>query len=182
MQHSIWPPPHRPPKPQECEGILLPRIVACERRSIADLHTVLEVSALPNCTCPPWALSAVQAGAGQTRWRMIRQDVCGRMTAEITIPLFVTVCDRHGCPQIGTSELKIETALPCSFCQDCILILPCVQLRRGECRSNDSCFDAVLSVSLVIYQLRPEPCRTPCPTPACPQLPLYPPPIRDRCM
>ena len=181
MHHSICP-PSRPPCFPDQEGILLPRILNHERRHIQDLCTALEVCGLSECACPPWKLSSVMASGAPVHWHVLCDDLCGRMTAEVHIPLQVTVCDSRGRSCAGTSILKIETSLPSCFAQPLVLIVPCVQLNGCGCCSDTSCLSASLSVTLDIYRLKLEACSVPSVPPACPQLPLYPPPIRHRCM
>ena len=181
MYHSVCPPP-RPPHPPAGEGVLLPRILNHERRSIRDLCTTLEVCGLPDGACTPWKLSSVQASGDPPHWHILCDDLCGRITVEVHIPLQVTVCDSRGRAYGCTSLLKIETVLPSCFAQPPVLIVPSVLLNGCGCCTDTSCFTASLSVTLDAYRLKLEPCSMPCPSPSCPQLPLYPPPIHHCCM
>lgn len=168
MMHHHSPHPPRPAPPQ---GFLMQRIIACERRSIPCLHTEL---CLNDCSLS--AIRSVCAAGAPSCWSMA--DGCTLRTA---LPLNVCACDDCGHCCTVPSSIEVETALPRSFAcavddpRSTLLILPCVRLVRADCAGN-GCFRVQLAISLEILLLRYETlghCK-----PQCPQLPLYPQPMR----
>ena len=59
-----------------------------------------------------------------------------------------------------------------------LFILPCVRLLCADGCADGPVFQARLQVVMDVYAIRPEPCMLRRQEPACPDLPLYPPPIR----
>lgn len=185
-------PPPRPnpccPQPKPCktktEGVLLQKIVACERRNIPSLSTELTLEGLPCCATPPFRLLMVQQSGAQPWWTPLdNQGPNARLCIKVSIPVCCQVQDCCGKLYNATSVVEAEASLrppcPLSECwRHSIFVAPCVRLCMAECCSQDCTFQACLQVSLELYLLRPEPCMMHKPEPACPDLPLYPPPIR----
>ena len=175
MIHCHPPRPPAPPKSPPPQGVLLPTILAGDRRILSGWRTTLSVNGL--CGCGPWRLTGVLPG-GAVQWR-----ACAPRRVKLTIPLLVLACDPCGAAQTGTAVLEVETCLACSlsdpWCAQ-LVILPCVQLACAQECQGSCCFEAVFHITLDFFWVRPQPHHTGgC---ACPPLPLYPPPINPhRC-
>ncbi len=107
---------------------------------------------------------------------------CGAGMAEIIIPVSVSGCGAQGAACAVSATVRVQAALPpFLLCppEPCtvLMALPCVRLLHAE-PSCGGCFRATLCIRLEICLLRYEVCPCPPPHPVCPQLPLYPPPIR----
>lgn len=170
--------PQRPPRP---EGVLLPKILCCERRSIPCLCTDLALNGL-SCAEPPFSLLMVRQSGARPSWTPLDEPDCtGRVTICISIPICAQVSDRCGRRHSADGRLEVETCLrlPASCADDCdLFIVPHVRLICAEDCPCDPVFRVRLQIQLDIYAVRPEPCMLRRPEPACPDLPLYPPPIR----
>ena len=179
--------PHRPPPPPPCgDRVLLQKIVLHERRVIPCLRTELELTGMPCCAVPPWKVTHVQASGAQPWWTPLEGcGHCGQVPVRITLPVSVQVCDSCGHTHAASALVEAETQLPHALCnaEGCgqtLLILPCVRfLCASPCECG--CVQAQLHVTLDVYLLRAEPYQLRHPAPACPELPLYPPPISPCC-
>lgn len=175
-------PPRRTPAPTGCDSVLLQKILACERRTIPCLHTELEITGLPAWACPPLRIVQVQQSGAQPWWTPLDScDHCGQVAVRVTIPVCVQLCDQSGRRCTAYSLVEVETLLPRSLCtadscRHSLTILPCVQLICAECG-----YQVQLHVSLECYLLCFAPCQLRSQEQICPQLPLYPPPIRPHC-
>lgn len=172
-------PPRRPPGP--CESVLVQKIIACEQRTIPCLCTELDITGLPECAPEPLRIVRVQASGSQPWWTPLSDCHCGQIPVRITIPVTVWLCDSCGGTHTASALLDVETTLPRSLClaegaRHSLFILPCVQLLGCECG-----FTVRLRITLECYLLCCEPCQLHRPAPSCPELPLYPPPIRPHC-
>lgn len=174
---------HRPPGPVPCpqpSGVLLNRIVACEKRVIPRLCTVLDAFGLPECV-QPVRLQSIFPANDPPAWTILGEcDPCGRIPMCVSIPLRLLLADSCGRTYPASAMLDVETWLPRAFADswDCRMqILPSVQLLCRECMSCDTRFEVQLHVTLDLYLLRPEVFHMKPPRPSCPDLPLYPPPI-----
>lgn len=167
--HPCYPP--RPPRPAPAHGYLIQRIIACEKRSIP-------------CLCTEWCLDGCSANciqqvsaSGTPEW--IVENGC---TLRLKMPVNVRLCDPCGHCSMHCASVDVQTDLPRSFLcgmedtRNTLLILPRVQLIQAECTCC-GCFRVQLRIALEIYLLRYETIHGGQPKPACPQLPLYPPPM-----
>lgn len=174
--------PPRPPKPPASDSVLLQKIVACERRTLPCVRTELEVTGLPECACAPLRIVQVKQSGAQPWWTPLDACCCsGETSVKITIPVCVWLLDQNGRTFTAAALVEVETRLPhwlctAESCRHSLLILPCVQLICAECG-----YLVQLHVSLEFYLLCFSPYQLRCPEPACPNLPLYPPPIRPPC-
>lgn len=166
--------PERPPTTQ----MLLPRVIASGREWLRRTCVNLQVEELPCCAQPPFALVQVSP-AGEPTWEPAGEGRTLRF--RVHIPLLCQVRDSCGGMHQGKSCISVEVCLrPTCPAPDCwranLLALPSVRLICAEC-SHGACFAAQLEVAVEVYLLRWETCSTgiPC-KPACPDLPLYPPP------
>ena len=180
--------PHRPPSckpkppcPDKQQGVLLNRIVCCDRRFIPSLCADLKLEGLPCCAKPPFRLTMVQQSGAQPWWAPL-ESKGSRLRLRVTIPVCCQVQDACGEYYSATSTVEVEATLapqcPSSDCwRNSIIVVPCVRLCPPPVCSEDCCFQARLEVSLELYMTHPEPCMMRKPAPPCPDLPLYPPPI-----
>ena len=182
------PPSSCPPPPKPCRGgtesALLPKVAAWERCRIPCLSTELRLEGLPCCAKGPCRLLMVQQSGAQPWWEPAEQP-CGehRMHIRVCIPVCCQVMDACERLHSASAVVKVEAALrlgcPPSECwRYQLLFIPYVRLLDAECSGECSVFRARLEVQLEWYQLRPEVCGMRRPEPACPELPLYPPPIQ----
>lgn len=169
--------PHPPPKPQ---GVLLPRILAHEKRSIQQLCTDLCFCDLPGV--PPLTLGALRWTGAQPLCTSAC-DLCGNPVLRISIPLCAELCDSCGRRHTACTSIDVETPVRHACSTECgtWFVQPCIALICADRLPDDSCFRVQLRISLEIYLLRLEPCAMPPCRPPCPDLPLYPPPIHPRC-
>lgn len=175
MRHP--PPCSCPPKPPAYEGVLLPKILASEHCSLPRLSTELCLSGLPDCLRDPLRISCVQASGALPSWTQL-PDSCGRTRLRVSIPVVVQVCDACGASYPATAVVEAETCLPPGFGRHGFLfIVPSVQLLCAENAQPCRRFPVQLCVTLDLYLLRFEPSLLRPQKPACPPLPLYPPPI-----
>ena len=176
--------PHRPPpvpmRPAPCTGVLLDRIISSEKRVIPRLCTVLEAFGLPDCA-PPLRLVRIVPAEGIPSWTVTGDpDPCGRVPVCVSIPVRMILCDSCGRTHSATAVIDVQTWIPCAMTESwgCRLhIVPAIQLLCRECLSCDAHFEVQLHITLDFYLLRPEAVYPGRPAPACPDLPLYPPPI-----
>lgn len=175
-------PPLKPPKPAKTEGVLLQKIIACERRSVPCLCTELTLEGL--CAQPPLTLVKVQQSGAQPWWTPLNSaHHQGQLPICVSIPVCAQVCDACGQTHHATSTVRVETFLRaiCScdeLARNTLLISPCVRLVCAEPCCDGCIFKVQLCIELEIYLLRPEPFKIRCPESSCPDLPLYPPPIK----
>lgn len=160
---------HHPPKPHPApEGWLMQKVIACDRQIIS-----------PHCIrlCP--AEPCRQIRSVEYSGLPVRVSPAGSNLVKVDIPLSVQLCDSCGCCTWTSSHAEVEVPLSpmlsCKRAEHCqLMVLPEVCLLC--CEESCGCFQIqlriVLSLFLVCYELCGR-CR-----PACPQLPLYPPPIR----
>ena len=186
-------PPSHKPKPAPCctprqENVLLPKIVACERRTIPCLCTELTLEDLPCCAVPPFQLLKVRQSGAQPWWRPVdRPGEYQRMHMKICIPVCAEVKDSCGKCYHASGVVEAEVFVknvcsPCDTWHQQVFIFPCVMLLPG-CECSESCtFCVKLEIQLEIYLLRPEPCavkKADRPEKPCPDLPMYPQPCHD---
>ena len=175
------PPVPRPPHSPPADGVLLSRVAAMEKRVIPRLCTVLEAFGLPECAYP-LRLQKLIPAEGQPACTVLGEcNPCGRVPVCVSIPVRMLICDANGRRHSVSAMVDVQTWIPgrmleCWGCQWCIL--PCIQLLCGECLSCDARFEVSLHITLDFYLLRPEVFRPGRPAAVCPDLPLYPPPIR----
>lgn len=182
MHHHACCRPPRPPAPPACDSVLLQKIVACERRTLPCVRTELELTGLPSCACGPLRITQVKQSGAQPWWTALDSpQSCGQIAVKITIPVCVWLCDQNGRTFTSSALVEAETVLPHWLCtaengRHSLLILPSVQLICAECG-----YLVQLHISLECYLLCFSPYQLRQPGPACPNLPLYPPPIRPPC-
>ena len=182
------PRPCPPPRPDPCcrpsrpEGVLLQKIVCCERRTIPCLCTCLTLSGL-ECARPPLSLLSVRESGAQPSWTPPGEPDCaGRISLKVCIPVCAQVADSCGQRFTATAMVEAETCLrlpPSCAGFYSLFIVPCVRLICAEGCSDGPTFQVRLQIALDLYAVRPEPCMLRGPEPACPDLPLYPPHIRQ---
>ncbi len=171
-----------PPKPMRTEGVLLQKIIACERRSVPCLCTELTLEEL--CAQPPLTLVKVQQSGAQPWWSPLNSaHNQGQLSICVSIPVCAQVCDCRGQLHHASATVNVETYLRavCScneLARNTLLIVPCVRLVCADPCPEGCTFKVQLCIELEIYLLRPEPFKIHCSEPACPDLPLYPPPVR----
>lgn len=177
--------PPRPPvcdcRPPKAEGVLLQKIICCEKRDIPRLCTQLTLTGL--CAQPPLSLGWVQQSGAQPWWTPLDGCSCasGRLPVCVSIPVCAQVCDCAGQAHHASGIVDVETYLcmpGCDLWQHSLYIVPHVRLCCAECCQEGCTFQVQLQILLEMYLLRPEPCMMRRPGPSCPDLPLYPPPIR----
>lgn len=174
-------PPHPCPPPR-CEGVLLPRVIAHEHRCIPRLCAELRLDPVPECACSPLCLQSLCAASQSPVCRMDEiPDGCGRIQLHVQLPVSARLRDGFGkihcaCGMVETCVLLPRNFAGCS--QQHLHVEPHLQLLCAEPGCAPGCFHAQLHAVLEIYLLklevfssRPSAC-------ACPQLPLYPPPMR----
>ena len=165
---TFRPPRPRPPHPAPPQGILVQKIIACERRSVPALCAEWRFDG-----CTGQTIQNVSA-AGTPCWHV--ENGC---MLHLSLPVSVQL---GSCCHSSTHSavLEVETPLPHSF-HGCLgdshitlLVLPWIRLLCAE----EACgvFRVKLQLSLELYLLRYETLHTAC-KPECPPLPLYPPPI-----
>lgn len=173
MHHPLSPCRPRPPRPPAEPGVLLHRIVSRERLSLPCLQTELCVQDLPCSAQPPYRLHSVRA-CGQTAVHV--GSTPG--TVILTIPLLVQLCAACSRSYTASASIEVETRAPRSMDQCCHhMVWAAPEVRLLESAQGDGCFCVRLSILADLYLLRLEPCMTRALRPACPQLPLYPPPM-----
>ena len=171
----------RMPKPQDKQqGVLLNKILCCDRRFIPNLCTELCLRDLPRCARPPFMLMMVQQSGAQPWWVPL-ENKGPRLCLKVSIPVCCQVRDACGECYHATGVVEVDATLapqcpPAECWRNSILIVPCVRLCAPPVCSEDACFRVQLEVSLELYMTRPEPCLMRAPKPPCPDLPLYPPP------
>lgn len=171
---------HRAPAPAKGDGFLLQKIVATEKRCFPRLCTKLAL-ALPDGLQPPYTLCDVTQ-SGASPWGMPSAERCDDNRVAIGIPVTATVRDRCGrtCRACGVVEVETALGCPCPTAEcwrSGLQAVASVRLCCAEPCSMDCVFGVELQVTLEIYLTRPEVCMPA--RPACPEMPLYPPPIRQ---
>lgn len=178
-------PPMRPSRPQPCQKppgdrILVQKIVTSDRRDLPCLCTDLVLDSLPPCARPPFCLLSIQPGSTPPGWQPgEEQPGCGRFSAAITLPVCVRLQDADGVCWNASGTVQLETWLPRRWLNDSrerLMIQPSLCLLSAEPGCEEGVFHVQLRVTLELYVLRLEPCLMRRPQPACPDLPLYPPP------
>ena len=186
-------PPPCPPKPI-CppKGVLLPRILASGRAWQRRACVSLYVGGLPADTRGALHLTGVSA-CGEADWELAPQQspcdyrsCCRRPSPcllRVNIPVVCQVQVDCGSVLRGESLLTTDVALPIRCAQaECwrnqMVVLPCVRLIDGGAPiCAESCavpvFECTLEVLVEAYMTRWEACGN---APACPDLPLFPPP------
>lgn len=166
-------------RPRKPEGVLLPRIVACDRRTIPCLDVSLCLSGLPACVQPPLTLVSLAQNGAQPEWTPV-YDSCRGACLRVRIPVCAKVCDRCQGTYHGDGVIETEVSVRCDCLpadRQCLYLTACVCLLCAQPCSQDACFQAQVRVTLDVYLIQPEPCLLKRPEPECPDLPLYPPPI-----
>lgn len=174
------PRPCKPCKPGKPEGVLLQKILSCDRLSISCLCVDLALSGL-DCARPPLTLMSVHESGAQPSWTPLGEPDCaGRVMVRVTVPVCAQVSDACGQRFAATGQVDAEVCLRLpGACHGyySLFLLPCVRLLCADGCAEGPVFHARLQVVLDAYAVRPEPCMLRRPEPACPDLPLYPPPI-----
>ncbi len=166
MKYPCYP-PKPPAKP---EGMLYPHIVSCEKRTIPCFQTTLRVNADP-CWPTPLRFSSLSPAFSQPTLALSGEmDACGHLPVVVNLPLCLTLSDACGRMHALHTCIDIPTWLSraCHWRQSLITI-PTVQLL--QCAPACGCFEVTLHITLEFCLLQ-----FGC-APACPNLPLYPPPI-----
>lgn len=174
-------PPHAcpPPKPPCPDGVLLPRIIAQEKRSISRLCTELCLSPPTGCSCASLVLHSLHASPTQPAWS-VRDESCARPKLCISIPVCAKLRDHCGACHPASGMIEVETPLPHHFhClhEHQLFIQPRLRLLCAEPACAPNCFAVQVSLTLEMYLLSLQPCMMHPPKAACPPLPLYPPPM-----
>lgn len=161
---------HHPIPPPAPQGFLMQKIIARHRTSIPCFSTEVQ---LDGCQCTVLKSVTACGPAAVTP--------CGERTVQLAIPVSVCAADACGRLCTQTSVIHVQADLPRSFLcapdpRSSLLALPSVCLVRAE-NAGCGCFRVQLHITLDLYLLRYEACGCPPPRPACPQLPLYPPPM-----
>ena len=173
------PSPCRPPKPPQPEGVLLPRIVAHEKRTLPRVCTSIHLEPIPECACGCLNLRQLHCSGSQPHWRE-KYDACHGRTLCLSIPVCARLFDSCGRAYTAYGELEAEITLPPRF--DCaadrmLFIQPQVHLLCAQPTCQHDVFDVEVCIALDLYLLHLQPCLSrPC-RPSCPDLPLYPPPM-----
>ena len=156
--------------------VLLPRIIHTERRQLQRLCAELHFTELPACLHAPLHITNVCASGSPCSSETRDGPLC------VSIPVCVQLCDACGAKHTAHAVVQAEVCPPRSLgCCDSpsLYIQPTVQLLHAEplcgCKAT-----VQLCITLEIYLLRLEPCGMNMPKPACPTMPLYPPPIQPR--
>ena len=175
--------PAHPCSPPSSPGVLLPRIIAHENRCIPRLCTRLCLSGLPECCgCRPPCLRSLQPALQPPEWTLCSDaDACGRVQLQIRIPVTATLCEACGNASCASGVVEASVFLSKAFAaQGCrhLHIEPRLQLLCAEAACTPGCYDVQLHLSLEIYLLKLEAFAAQPAKPACPGLPLYPPPMR----
>ena len=172
--------PCKPCKPGKPEGVLLQKILSCDRLSISCLCVDLALSGL-DCARPPLTLMSVHESGAQPSWTPLGEPDCaGRVMVRVTVPVCAQVSDACGQRFAATGQADAEVCLRLpGACHGyySLFLLPCVRLLCADGCAEGPVFHARLQVVLDAYAVRPEPCMLRRREPACPDLPLYPPPI-----
>ena len=174
-------PPHAcpPPKPPCPEGVLLPRIIAHETRRISRLCTELRLALPAGCAHASLHLCSLHASSAQPQWQVC-EDPCGAGKLHIAIPVCAKLRDPCGMSHCASGVIEVETPLPRSFeClyEHTLFIQPQIRLLCAEKTCEPDTFSVQIALSIDLYLLSLKPCMMRPPKPACPQLPLYPPPM-----
>lgn len=170
--------PCKPRKPGRPEGVLLQKIIGCDRCTISCLCADLALSGL-DCARPPLTLLSVHESGAQPSWTPLGEPDCaGRVMVRVTLPVCAQVSDACGQRFAAAGQVDAEVCLrlPRGGYAS-LFILPCVRLLCADGCAEGPVFHARLSVVMDVYAVRPEPCMLRPPEPACPDLPLYPPPV-----
>ena len=158
--------------PPAMEGVLLPRIISHERLHPAPVCTALRLCTVPECG--RWRLVSLHACGPQPKWE------CTDGRLYVTIPVCAQLCDECGRQSTASGEIRVESCIP-RACMErpchALFIQPQVQLLCAQSTCDRSVFDVQACVTLDLYLLKLEPCMHQSCRPACPQLPLYPPPM-----
>jgi len=174
----------RPPHscaPSCCGSLLLPRIVAHEHRCIPRLCTDLCLDLPAECACSPLCIKEICPACQPAVCMPCGQpDACGRVNLHLRLPLSIRLCDGCGKSFFASADVETTVLLPGSFaaCTQQVHMEPHICLLCAEPACTPGCFHVQLQVTLEIYLLRLEPFAVRQPKCACPQLPLYPPPMR----
>lgn len=163
-----------PPRPTADSGVLLPRIIAHERIHLPCFHTELCLNDLPCGARPPYRLQGVLT-CGRTNVRLS----CTPDRLCLQIPLMAQLCDACGKAYSIQTSTDAEIRAPRCMTHNCHHLLwaePEVCLLDCSC-TEGCCFHAALCLGGNLYLLHMEPCTCRPPKPACPPLPLYPPPM-----
>ena len=158
-----------PPIPPADHGFLLPRIIARDHLRLPCYHATL-CADHPGCQLQ----SVCPCGQTTTSPGSTPDTLC------LHIPLTLHLRDACGHARTASTTLDVETCMPhCMHHTPCHLTWVAPDVRLLECACPDGCcFHAKLSICADIFLLRMEPCLSRPPKPPCPQLPLYPPPMR----
>ena len=161
---------HHPHPPAPHPGYLLQKIIAHD--SIVIPAHCAELC-LNDCTLTTLQ-SLCASGAAVCAMRADR--------LHLSVPVSVCACDACGRCRTLNTALHVDTALTHKLAcihpdaRTMLLAIPCIRLLRADAACG-GCFRVRVQIQLEIYLLQCENlCSAPC-RPACPQLPLYPPPI-----
>jgi len=174
-------------RPEKHESVLLPKIIACEKRNIPQLCTEVALEDIPCYASAPYRLCSLRQSGAQPWWRPL--DNGGnhqRMRIVVCIPVCAQLTDSCGKCFHATGVVEAEVSvgmrcMPCDGWKQQLFIVPCLRLLKAEECSRDVCFRVEVEVQLEIYLLKPEPCMVKKGEPACPDMPMYPQPVYERC-
>ena len=176
---DCWPerPRRRPPHPgcrPDC-GSIVEKIISSDTEEVC-FSGLLQISGLPECLCPPLCLRGVDVMRVEPVCEGL--DACGVRRLRVTLCCYVS--DRSGCRGEGTACIEVEV------CGRSGPRMCGVNVRRGAqvfvknaCFCPPCAFDVCLHlcISTIVSRCEAVGARPACPPP-CPDLPLYPPPIR----
>ena len=125
------PRPCKPCKPGKPEGVLLQKILSCDRLSISCLCVDLALSGL-DCARPPLTLMSVHESGAQPSWTPLGEPDCaGRVMVRVTVPVCAQVSDACGQRFAATGQVDAEVCLRLpGACHGyySLFLLPCVRL------------------------------------------------------
>jgi len=178
-RQKLPPPAHTP----GC-GFLMQQIIASGQQNLRCEPFCLTTGPLPRNLIPPLSVSCV-AVSGTVRVQEAEPSCCGGQTTAV-IPLSVTLRDSRGQTHVTTSEISVPVPLRlparsngqnAQYVANAAVHLshptPCTDVTQPLSVTLDVC------VQVFLVQLRPMYAPAPC-APACPDLPLYPPPCSCR--
>ncbi len=169
----------------EHESVLLQKIIGCERRNYPCISVCLKIDELPECAKPPYKLVMVKPSGAQPWWVPLESHLDGRLRIRVYIPISCQVRDAcgslHHAVSVAEAEASLRQPIAASDCQaNALYIVPSVRLCCSDSLSECPIFEANLEICMNIYAIRPEPCYMRKAAPPCPELPLYPQPVKPQ--
>ncbi len=178
----------RPPSQRPCckkdtsQCVLLQKIMGQECRDFPSLCVTLKAQGIPCRAKPPYQLQCVQQSGASPWWTPLESSgPCRRLCMRVFVPVcmqFTDACGEWFCAE-SVIELDMSVmpgCIPSESWRHQAVIVACVRLRQPAACSQDGCFEADVEARVEVYFVRLEPCAMRRPSPACPELPLYPPP------